>query len=196
MIKESKKKSDNKIGDFGKIYKLTSLDPENNFAYIGSTTNKYMSVRMGHHKDAFRKGQNYKGIFDSNGQCHCEILQTVPRDENLNNNLRHLERYHLMNQSVECINIRKPCFYDDKEREESHKQSVKKYQKSEKGQRAMDISALNQKLKYNQINLNKWLKKDSANNLKFNTRICTNIARYEFKIKELTEKRNALIKQN
>ena len=145
----------NKIGEFGKIYKLTSLDPLNEAVYIGSTSSKYFSVRLCQHAEACRNGKDYHGIFNEDGKCHSEILDIVSKDnEDYKILLRKLERYHL-NEHDNCINIRRPCYYNDQERIDSRKKFVKKYQQSPKGQVAMQISVVNHKIK----ELNKKLEK-------------------------------------
>jgi len=137
----------NKIGEFGKIYKLTSLDPLIDSVYIGSTSSKYFSVRLCQHAEAFRNGKDYFGIFNENGKCNSEILDTVSKNnEDYVELLRKLERYHL-NENDNCINIRKPCYYNEQERKDSRKKFVKKYQQSPKGQVAMQISVVNYKIK-------------------------------------------------
>jgi len=137
----------NKIGEFGKIYKLTSLDPLIDSVYIGSTSSKYFSVRLCQHAEAFRNGKDYFGIFNENGKCNSEILDIVSKNnEDYVDLLRKLERYHL-NENDNCINIRKPCYYNEQERKDSRKKFVKKYQQSPKGQVAMQISVVNYKIK-------------------------------------------------
>lgn len=137
----------NKIGEFGKIYKLTSLDPLIDSVYIGSTSSKYFSVRLCQHAEAFRNGKDYFGIFNENGKCNSEILDIVSKNnEDYVDLLRKLERYHL-NEHDNCINIRKPCYYNEQERKDSRKKFVKKYQQSPKGQVAMQISVVNYKIK-------------------------------------------------
>jgi len=137
----------NKIGEFGKIYKLTSLDPLIDSVYIGSTSSKYFSVRLCQHAEAFRNGKDYFGIFNENGKCNSEILDIVSKNnEDYVDLLRKLERYHL-NENDNCINIRKPCYYNEQERKDSRKKFVKKYQQSPKGKVAMQISVVNYKIK-------------------------------------------------
>ena len=197
----------NKIGDFGKIYKLTSLDPLNNAVYIGSTSSKYFTVRLCQHAEACRNGKDYHGIFNEDGKCHSEILDIVSKDnEDYKILLRKLERYHL-NNNHNTINIRRPCYYNDQERKDSRKIFVKKYQQSPKGQVAIQISMVNHKIK----ELNKKLEKVGVewnqylheeaiatepvsiqDKLK-KERISSKIKMYELKFELLKDERNELM---
>lgn len=199
MIKD--KTNDNTIGDFGKIYKLTSLDPMNNNVYIGSTKGYYFSVRLCQHVENWRNGKDYKGIFNEQGKCFSQIIETIPKNENYISKLRHLERYHLMNQT-NSINIRKPCYYDEIERKDAMKRHVKKYHQSEKGQLSLKKATLKSKIKkcnakieelaipINELLLNDTKKKES----KIIT--CKNdyeIAKLQDKMHKITEERNKLV---
>jgi len=141
-----------KIGDFGKVYKLTSLDKDNNHVYIGSTSSFYFSVRLCQHAEAWRNGKDYFGIFNEDGKCKSEILDTVSKTEDdWVKQLRRLERYHLTNQSGSCINDRKPCYYDDNERKEAHYKVIKRYHQTPKGKDALRRATLKQRIKqYNE----------------------------------------------
>ncbi len=141
-----KHNKENRIGDFGKVYKLTSLDPENDNVYIGSTSNFYFSIRLCQHKKGFRSGKDYQGIFNEQGKCKSEIIDVVTKGENFKSNLKKMERYHLSNH-MNTINIRKPCYYDKNEKEECRKNAVKKYHSSEKGKIAIQKTIYNKKIK-------------------------------------------------
>ena len=192
-----------KIGDFGKVYKLTSLDKDNESVYIGSTSSNYFSVRLCQHAEAWRNGKDYHGIFNEEGKCQSEILDTVEKttDQWLDQ-LRKLERYHLSNQTGKCINIRKPCYYDDKERRAAHNTVVKKYHKTDKGVIALRKSVINQRIRYYDDkliplgeDLNNYLKVDM--NTKDKLKIMQNSDNYHNEVKDKFEKmkvaRNKLV---
>ena len=139
----------NKIGDHGKVYKLTSLDEDNDHVYIGSTSSFYFTTRLCQHAEAFRNGKDYYGIFNDEGKCNSMILDTVSKTEpDWLKKLRKLERYHLTNQTGKCINIKKPCYYDENEKKEAHNKVVRRYQKTPKGQDALRRGTLNAKIKH------------------------------------------------
>jgi hypothetical protein len=191
-------KKNNKIGNFGKVYKLTSLDPQNNHVYIGSTSSFYFSVRLCQHVDNLRQGKDYFGIFDEYGKCNSEIIDIVSKDENYKSNLKKMERYHLSNH-MNTINIRKPCYYDKNEETQCRKNSVKKYQESEKGQVAIQktlfnkkIKDLNEKLKIVVDELNKYLHEEATS---YQPKTIQQVVRkntYEYKIKEYQAKLEVL----
>ena len=172
----------NTIGDFGKIYKLTSLDPNNNKVYIGSTSLFYFSIRLCQHRKNFKDGQNYQGIFNDEGKCKSEIIDVVEKNDHFKNNLKKMERYHISNH-MNTINIRKPCYYDKDEQKECRKNAVKRYQSSEKGKIAMQksiynkkIKDLNSKLELQAQELNKYLHEES---LSYRPKTKTEIIRKE-----------------
>lgn len=188
-----KHNKENKIGNFGKIYKLTSLDPENNKIYIGSTSSFYFSVRLCQHKKNSRSGKDYHGIFNEEGKCKSEILDIVQKDDNYKSNLKKMERYHLSNH-MNTINIRKPCYYDKNEKEECRKNAVKKYQSSEKGKIAIQktlynkkIKELNLKLEDVVVELNKYLHEESCSHQPKTKQQSVRKNTYQYKIKDYNE---------
>ena len=184
----------NKIGNFGKIYKLTSLDPENKHVYIGSTSSYYFSVRLCQHTENLRNGKDYFGIFNENGKCHSEILDIVSKDDNYKSNLKKMERYHLSNH-MNTINIRRPCYYDKNEQIQCRKNSVKKYQESEKGQLAIKktlsnkkIKDVNEKLEIVVDELNKYLHEEVTSHQPKTIQEIVRKNSYQYQIKEYQRK--------
>jgi len=140
-----------KIGDHGKVYKLTSLDKDNDHVYIGSTSSYYFCTRLCQHAESHRNGKDYFGIFNEEGKCNSVILDTVSKTEDdWLSKLRKLERYHLSNQTGKCINIKKPCYYDDNERKEAHYKVVRKYHQTPRGKDALRRASLKHRI--NQYN--------------------------------------------
>jgi len=92
----------------GKIYKITDIGY--NECYIGSTTQKYLSSRLGCHKYGYKKYQSNGGIlvssyklFDTYGvdNCKIELIESYPC--NNINELNSREGYWIKN-SQNCIN--------------------------------------------------------------------------------------------
>ena len=138
------------IGDFGKVYKLSSLDPENPHVYIGSTSCYYATVRLCQHAEAHRNGwKDYKGIFDDECKCNFEILETFPKDENneYKTLMKKSERDYFEYYGKDCVNIRKPCYRTPEEKELARKATLRKYHLSPKGQEAIKRAKQNQKAK-------------------------------------------------
>tara|TARA_R110000782_G_scaffold56369_1_gene118253 strand:- start:14278 stop:14826 length:549 start_codon:yes stop_codon:yes gene_type:complete len=131
----------------GVVYKLCSDNTTN--CYIGSTTSKYPSIRLAHHRQAHRRGtKDYKGLFD-NGDPRMEILEEV-KYECDKSPLRVCELKHLQDNLDNAINIRLPySSFDDQKRLRDLR--IKRYHQSEKGKLAVEKASLNAKIK-NEIN--------------------------------------------
>ena len=127
----------------GVVYKLCA-DNTNN-CYIGSTTSKYPSIRLAHHRQAHRRGtKDYKGLFD-NGDPRMEILEEVEYECD-KSPLRVCELKHLQENLDNAINIRLPySSFDDNKR--LRDQRVKRYHQSAKGKIAVEKASLNAKIK-------------------------------------------------
>lgn len=86
-----------------KIYKIT--DNTNNNVYIGSTSNKYLSVRLAMHRIHYRRYLKNKHTYVTsyeiikNGDYKIEQIEIVPDKANL----KIRERFHIEN-TPNCIN--------------------------------------------------------------------------------------------
>lgn len=131
----------------GVVYKLTAENTES--CYVGSTTSKYPSVRLAHHRQAHRrKKRDYKGLFDL-GDPHMEILEEVHYESD-RSPLRICELKHLNENLKNAINIRLPyCSYDQEKK--LRDQRIKRYHNSAKGKIAVEKATLNAKIK-NEVN--------------------------------------------
>ena len=122
----------------GFVYKLYSENPECDKCYIGSTKSKYVSIRMAHHREHNRKGKDYQGIFDDNGNAKICVLEELEFDNM--SDLRKRELYHLEENKKTAINVRLPYVAPEE-------QIIKRYHQSEKGQLALRIANLNHQIK-------------------------------------------------
>jgi len=128
----------------GFVYKLYSENPECDKCYIGSTKSKYVSIRMAHHREHNRKGKDYQGIFDDNGNAKICVLEEL-EFENMCD-LRKRELYHLQENKDKAINIRLP-YIAPEEQIKKRDAAIKRYHQSEKGQLALRIANLNHQIK-------------------------------------------------
>lgn len=86
-----------------KIYKI--VDNTNNNIYIGSTSSKYLSVRLAMHRIHYRQylknSHNYITSYEiiKNGNYKIELIEIVPDKANL----KIRERYHI-EHTPNCIN--------------------------------------------------------------------------------------------
>ena len=122
----------------GFVYKLYSENPECDKCYIGSTKSKYVSIRMAHHREHNRKGKDYQGIFDDNGNAKICVLEELEFDNM--SDLRKRELYHLEENKKTAINVRLPYVAPEE-------QIKKRDHQSEKGQLALRIANLNHQIK-------------------------------------------------
>tara|TARA_R110002110_G_scaffold413167_1_gene640181 strand:+ start:48 stop:596 length:549 start_codon:yes stop_codon:yes gene_type:complete len=131
----------------GIVYKLCADNTE--CCYIGSTTSKYPTVRLAHHRQAHRrKTKDYKGLFD-NGDPRMEILEEVHYECD-KSPLRICELKWLNENIQNAINIRTPYTSYDQQKK-LRDQRIKRYHNSEKGKLAVEKAALNAKIK-NEVN--------------------------------------------
>ena len=127
----------------GVVYRLFADHTDK--CYVGSTTSKYPSVRLAHHRHAHRSGsKDYEGLFD-NGCPKMEILETV--DYGIDRSvLRCCELKHLINHQETAINKRIPyASYDHNKQQRDER--IKRYHQSEKGKIAIEKAKLNQQVK-------------------------------------------------
>jgi hypothetical protein len=129
----------------GKVYKLSSSNTD--ACYIGSTYCHYPSVRLAHHRQAYRRGwKDYKGLFDE-GDPQMIILETIDMENGREDawKLRQLED-KWANETEGTI-IPLPSLCTPEEKKEKLTSSIYKYHNSPLGKLAMRKSHLNQKLK-------------------------------------------------
>ena len=142
--------------ELSKIYKITSSETNN--IYIGSTTQKYLSVRLQEHKRNYKRHLNKKYGYTSSyeiikyNDCKIELLESYPCD--CIEELRKREGY--WQRKIPCVNIRiekrtkKEWIEDNKER---HNNMIKNYNKKNK-----DIIAIKKKV-YHENNKEEMLNK-------------------------------------
>lgn len=130
----------------GVVYRLFADHTDK--CYVGSTTSKYPSVRLAHHRHAHRTGKkDYQGLFDE-GSPKMEILEKVEYgcDKSV---LRCCELKWLTHHQEHAINQRVP--YASYDHEKSQRDArIKRYHQSEKGKIAVEKAKLNQQIKKEQ----------------------------------------------
>jgi hypothetical protein len=130
----------------GVVYRLYADNTDK--CYVGSTTSKYPSVRLAHHRHAHKNGmKDYQGLFDE-GCPKMEILEKVEygTDKSV---LRCCELKWLTHHLEHAINQRIP--YASYDHEKSQRDArIKRYHQSEKGKIAIEKAKLNQQVKKEQ----------------------------------------------
>ena len=106
---------------FSKIYKIFST-LDNSICYVGSTTQKYLSTRMGLHRNHYKAWKQNKvrksmifNIFDEYGvdSCIIELLENV--ENNDKSNLLYRERYYIENSNT--VNKNRPIISETERKE-------------------------------------------------------------------------------
>lgn len=133
----------------GKVYKLSSENTDK--CYIGSTSCKYTSVRLAHHREAFRKkGKDYFGLFyyDDDGKLISPKLEVLEEVEYTcdKSPLRICEQKHFEANKVNAINIRR-CYTSIDQEKKLRKARIQRYHQSEKGKISLEKAALNAAIK-------------------------------------------------
>ena len=126
----------------GSVYRLYS--DETDRCYIGSTMSKYVSIRLAHHRQNWRRGDDYQGIFNKDGKCNIETLGTMCFDDP--QLLRKAERQMLENYLDTAINKRTP-YLSKEEAQANLKENINKYHNSPKGKVAVKIATANFNIK-------------------------------------------------
>ena len=107
----------------GKIYKITSLHTDK--CYVGSTTLKYLSSRLGGHKQDLKRGKNVSSKYILEfGNCKIVLLELYPC--NSKDELLARERYYIEN--FDCVNKKIPG-RTMKEYVEDNKECIKEYKR-------------------------------------------------------------------
>jgi len=140
----------------GKIYKIEPIvDHDEGDIYIGSTTKKYLSMRMDSHRSEYKRWENDKcgkimvfDLFDKYGVENCQILLLEKYNCESKEELHAKEAFHIKNNK--CVNkyipgrTRKEHYEDNKEKllenrkkyheenKEHDKELCKKYYKDNK----------------------------------------------------------------
>ena len=124
---------------FSKIYKVFST-LDNSICYVGSTTQKYLSTRMGLHRNHYKAWKQNKvtksmifNIFDEYGvdTCKIELLENV--ENNNKENLLYRERHYM--ETLNCVNKNRPIISETERKENvnnyniNNKEKFREYQK-------------------------------------------------------------------
>jgi hypothetical protein len=93
----------------GKIYKIESINGEDDDIYIGSTTKEYLSQRMNTHRQDYKRWKEGKcnkttsyDLFNKYGVSNCQIILLETVNANSKHELIAREQFYIKN--LKCVN--------------------------------------------------------------------------------------------